>query len=165
MRTDSNIKKPSHRIAAVSVLLLIAAIVFLPACSEEAATAKPLYAYKSEYVGDNSNTVGLFVSLPYGAALTKTELRTDAEPYGIVATYDFMYYNSIPEDYEAVWEDNAAIVFALIGNVDEIYFNSGANTYYTAYRTDFEVKFNQDMRMFAKNEDTFTAFLAELEKP
>ncbi|HWS30628.1 MAG TPA: M56 family metallopeptidase [Clostridia bacterium] len=158
-----NFKKPSRWIAAASVLLVIAAAVFLLAGGEKAVTAKPLYAYKSEYVGDNSNTVGLLTSLPYGAALQKTELRTDAQPYGIVATYDFSYFNSIPEDYEAVWEDNAATVFALIGNVDEIYFNSGMNTYYAAYRADFEAKFKQDMRLFSKDEAAFAAFLAELE--
>ena len=159
-----NFKKPSRWIAAASVLLVIFAAVFLLAGGEKAVTAKPLYAYKSEYVGDNSNTVGLLASLPYGAALQKTELRTDAQPYGIVATYDFSYFNSIPEDYEAVWEDNAATVFALIGNVDEIYFNSGMNTYYAAYRGDFEVRFKQDMRLFSKDEATFAAFLAELEE-
>lgn len=164
MRTDINFKKFSRWIAAASALLVIFAAVFLLAGCEEAANVKPLYAYKSEYVGDNSNTVNLLKNLPYGAALEKTELRTDAQPYGIVATYDFTYFNSIPEDYGAVWEDNAAIVFALIGNVDEIYFNSGMNTYYTAYRADFEAKFNKDIRLFAKDEATFSAFLMELEK-
>jgi hypothetical protein len=164
MWTDINFKKFSRWIVAASALLVIFAAVFLLAGCEEAANVKPLYAYQSESVGDNSNTVNLLKNLPYGAALEKTELRTDAQPYGIVATYDFTYFNSIPEDYGAVWEDNAAIVFALIGNVDEIYFNSGMNTYYTAYRADFEAKFNKDIRLFAKDEATFSAFLMELEK-
>ncbi len=157
-----NFRKPSRWIGAASLLLVIATVMFLLAGGRPVGT-EPLYAYKSEYVGDNSNTVNLLISLPYGTALKKTELRTDAPPYGIVATYDFTVFSSIPEDYEGVWKDIAATVFVLIGNVDEIYFNSGANTYYIAYRTDFDMEFGQDMRLFAKDENTFSAFLKMLE--
>jgi|GEM_PF-5775559 len=124
--------------------------------------ADALYACKSAYVGDNSNTVGLLQNLAYGAALQKTELRTQAQPYGIIATYNFNRLGSVPEDYQQAWEENAAVVFALIGNADGISFNSGFNTYYTAYRADYEAKFGQDLRAFAQDEETFSAFVQTL---
>ena len=134
----------------------------LPGSSASAEQAAAFYAYKSAYVADSTNTVGLLSSLSYGAALQKTELLTQKEPYGIIATYDFTSFNSIPEDYRQAWEQNAAILFALIGNVEEIYFNSGANTFSIAYRAEFETEFGQDMRLFAQDEEAFAAFLKKL---
>lgn len=161
IRSILDFKKPSRWIAATSLLLVAAVGVFLLSGEKKAGNTTP-YAYKSAYVGDNANTVNLLTHLSYGAALKKTEFRTDAPPYGIIATYDFTLFDSIPENYEKAWKDNAATIFALIGNVEELYFNSGANTYYTAYRTDFEGEYGQDLRLFAKDAASFAAFLARL---
>lgn len=91
--------------------------------SAPASDSKKLYDLKGTYIGDNSKVrhiadLANFVDLP----IQSIELKTDSKPYAVTinykvdsrANYRFFDYSS--------FNKNAAVMFCLIPNADEIHF-------------------------------------------
>jgi len=84
-----------------------------------------LYQYKNTYVGDNSKLSAIINLLPYtGLPVQSLELQTDHAPYGITVNYqvDSRTNYRFRDDISTAWNQNAAVMFSLITNADEIVF-------------------------------------------
>lgn len=81
--------------------------------------ADVLYRYRTQYVGDSSKVSNLIQQLPYAEFRRDMSLKTGSQPYGITVNYDFNDFNPVA----LTLRQNAAVMFALIGNVEEITFN------------------------------------------
>ncbi|OEH84288.1 DUF4825 domain-containing protein [Desulfuribacillus stibiiarsenatis] len=79
-----------------------------------------LFQYKDSYVGDNSAVVNTVIHLQGAKHFSGLELKTKAEPYGIIIKYDWS--ESELNVIETVIY-NATYLFALIQNVDWITFH------------------------------------------
>ncbi len=102
--------------------------------------ATVLRQFKSKYVGDHVNVGNLLRNLPYAQYLKGgISLQTENTPYGINVNYDFMQSNNSVnnaddntgnkpdgdagldlDQVETTLRNNAAVIFALIDNVDII---------------------------------------------
>ncbi|MEA4815226.1 MAG: M56 family metallopeptidase [Oscillospiraceae bacterium] len=131
-----NYKKPAFWIIIVAVVVcVVAGICLLSNPKEKADTsyenpnAEQLFACRTAYVGDNSavgNIVGL-LKFPDDVGYDHIELQTSAEPYGVDVYFSVTnevkaaYNKSSPENID-VFRKDACIMFALIGNADEVAF-------------------------------------------
>jgi hypothetical protein len=122
-----NYKRPTFWVIAVA---LVAAIVVAVGLFTNPITAKPddntlasqLLKNKTEYVGNNSKVGAIISSLtfPKNIVYDSFELFTDSEPFAITVNLkkDTETRNlSSAEANQQQLEDNAIIMFALIGNV------------------------------------------------
>ncbi len=84
-----------------------------------------LYIHKDTYTGNNSAVGAIIQALQHDDLSVKSfELQTENQPYGITVNYEVENRAKQPfnEDIEAAWNKNAAIMFSLIPNADELYF-------------------------------------------
>ncbi|MDD2421883.1 MAG: DUF4825 domain-containing protein [Heliobacteriaceae bacterium] len=120
--------------ALVLILALTGVTGTVVACNntQESALDKPggyaekLYQYHGTYVGDNSKVAAIVQALDYkDLPLKSIELKTDYEPYRIAVNYmvDSRAHYRFPNDIETAWNKNAAVMFSLIPNADEIMFS------------------------------------------
>lgn len=87
--------------------------------------AKLLFNLKDTYTGDNSGVGAIIQTLQYNDLQIKSfGLLTENQPYGITVNYEVENRAKQPfnEDIEVAWNKNAAIMFSLIPNADELYF-------------------------------------------
>ncbi|WP_077713035.1 DUF4825 domain-containing protein [Desulforamulus ferrireducens] len=129
--------------------------------------AEVLYQYKTPYVGDNGKVVNLIDSLPYANLRQKVYLQTQTVPYGITVDYDFSNAAAEAQQMEVNFRNNAAIMFALIENVDEITFvakGTGQPVKYHYERAKLQKEFARDLRHYAKDIATLQSLLEELPK-
>lgn len=93
-------------------------------------SAETIIQYKTAYVGDNSKVVNLLRNLPYATFVKEVSLKTDARPYEITVQYVF---SSDSKPIPDTMQNNAIIVFSLVGNVDAVNFKvdtaEGEHTY------------------------------------
>jgi hypothetical protein len=84
-----------------------------------------MYQYRGTYTGDNSKVGAIVNALKYTDLPVKSiELKTDSAPYGITVNYlvdNRAKYRDLG-DIETGWNKNAAVMFSLIPNADEIMF-------------------------------------------
>ena len=128
-----NYKKP--RFWVIIVALAVAIVVGVGLFTNPI-TAKPvdnsltsqLFKNKTEYVGDNSKVGGIIslLTFPKNIAYDSFELLTNNEPYAITVnqktdTETRNLYSG--EANQQQFQDNAMIMFALIGNVEYIDFS------------------------------------------
>jgi len=130
-----NYKKPAFWVMVLAVIALVVSIVAFSTNPPNGATAPDSYsgyaidalmANKTPYVGDNSKVVGLIdaMPLPKGIVRDTVALQTGHEPYEITIHYimkdasDAMVNGAIRGD---TFQCNAAMLFALIDNVDVIH--------------------------------------------
>ncbi len=164
-----NYKKPAFWVIAVA---LVAASVVAVGLFTNPITAKPddnsltsrLLNNKTDYVGNNSKVGGIISLLRFPENITydSFELFTDSEPYAITVnlktdTETVKLYGD--EANQKQFEDNAIIMFALIGNVENIKFNieDGLEPYSMQYAREWaNNKYGKDVRDFAKSEEEFS---------
>lgn len=128
-----NYKKPVFWVIAVSIIAIIFIAIGLitnpsgSLKSEENNFTEKIYKYRTPYVGDNSKVANIINSLPVPETLhhRKIQLFTDKEPYGIQITYETT--NDVKESFlikenQLIFDENAAIIFSLVGNADYIDF-------------------------------------------
>ncbi|BAH08140.1 DUF5301 domain-containing protein [Clostridium kluyveri] len=128
-----NYKKPVFWVMASSIIAVIFISIGLitnPLGSlkpEENDFTEKIYKYRTPYVGDNSKVLNIINSLPVPETLhhRKIQLFTDKKPYGIQITYETT--NDVKESFlrkenQLIFDENAAIIFSLVGNADYIDF-------------------------------------------
>ncbi|MFL0194224.1 DUF5301 domain-containing protein [Clostridium sp. WILCCON 0269] len=128
-----NYKRPVFWVIAASIIALILISIGLitnpsgSLKSEKNDFTEKIYKYRTPYVGDNSKVLNIINSLPAPETLhhAKIKLFTDKEPYGIQITYETT--NDIKESFlrkenQLIFDENAAIIFSLVGNADYINF-------------------------------------------
>ena len=129
--------------------------------------AKTLLSYKTAYVGNNSKVSGIVNNLPVPVGLIreKTVLLTEKAPYGIVVHYDIKNSNGIVIDGSVdrlFLYQNAAVMFSLIDNVDNIKFvlsDNGASYEFSYTRQMADEYFGRDVRQYSKTITDFEEFL------
>lgn len=171
-----NYKKPAFWVMVLAVIALVVSIVAFSSNPPKSSTAPEVYsgysidallANKTPYVGDNSKVVGLIdaMPLPKGIVRDTVALQTSQEPYEITINYlmkdasDAMVNGNLRgNDFER----NAAMLFALIDNVDVIHCRIADQTGQhdgASYTLDFtRDRTNQwlgvDMRPYSGSADT-----------
>lgn len=102
----------------ISALLLLA-ILIVSGCSTKN-EKEDIFEFKDSYVGDNSAVGSIVNQLRSADHFKNLELKTTAEPHGIVLNYD---WSDSEENYKKTVINNATFLFALVQNVDWITFN------------------------------------------
>jgi len=165
-------KKPAFRIiaAALAAAVIVAFGLFadpITGKSDADSLASQLLKNKTEYVGNNSKVGGIVYLLPppRNADYDYFELFTDSEPYAVTVhlktdteTKDF-YSN---EENQQQFADNAVIMFALIGNVENINFSldDGLTPYSVQYTREWaNARYGKDVRDFAANREEFAKLI------
>lgn len=155
----------SIKVVFTVVLLCAVVIIFLRLTSGASKAEAPpgvngysaetIIQYKTAYVGDNSKVVNLLRSLPYATFVKEVSLKTDAKPYEITVQYVF---SSDSKPIPDTMQNNAIIVFSLVGNADAVNFKvdtaEGEQTYrYT--RTQLQMLYPDDLRSYSRDLQTF----------
>jgi beta-lactamase regulating signal transducer with metallopeptidase domain len=167
-----NYKKPRFWVIAVA---LVAVIVVGVGLFTNPITAKPidnsltsqLLKNKTEYVGDNSKVGGIISLLmfPKNIAYDSFELLTNSEPFAIIVnlktdTESRDLYSG--EANQQQFQDNAVIMFALIGNVEYINFSidDGLAPYSIQYTREWaNHQYGKDVRDFARSKEEFSKLI------
>ena len=163
-----NYKKPTFWVIAVaSVMAIVVGIglftnPIVPKPDDKSLAAQFL-KFETEYVGDNSKVGGIIslLTFPENIAYDSFELFTDIEPYAITVnlktdTETRNLYSG--EANQQQFQDNAMIMFALIGNVEYIDFSldDGLAPYSMQYTRGWaNHKCGKDVRDFAKSKEEF----------
>lgn len=167
-----NYKKPTFWVIAVA---LVAAIVVGVGLFTNPITAKPVensltsqfLKNKTEYVGDNSKVGGIISLLTFPKNITydSFELFTDSEPFAITVNLktDTETRNLYSDEAnQQQFQDNAMIMFALIGNVEYINFSldDGLSPYSIQYTRGWaNHQYGKDVRDFAKSKEEFSKLI------
>lgn len=136
-------KKPSFYLVVMTIVLMgMIGFILLsnPIGKKEDAVNgldyKKIYEHKTLYVGDASKVSGLASNLYYSEFKEGIALKTDGKPYGVTVNYSQIPKDLSKEDTSSISDKmlkNAAIMFCLIDNVDEINFvfhdNGVVNTF------------------------------------
>jgi len=171
-----NYKKPAFWILVLAVMALVVSMVAFSTNPPNGPTAADSYsgysidallANKTPYVGDNSKVVGLIdaMPLPKGMIRDTVALQTSQVPYEITIHYlikdasDAMVNGNLRGD---AFQRNAAMLFALIDNVDVIHCRIADQTgqhdgafYGFSYSRDVaEQWLGEDMRPYSASAET-----------
>ncbi|KZL90302.1 DUF5301 domain-containing protein [Clostridium magnum] len=127
-----NYKKPVFWVVLASTITVEGVSIALMTnpiniSTDEKDFANKIYEYRTPYVENNSKVVNIAKELPVPEALnfTKVQLFTDKEPYSLHITYQTtkkIQRSFLETGNQSTFDQNAAIMFALIGNVDQINF-------------------------------------------
>lgn len=108
-------------ISVVCAALLLTGLLCFSGCGTQTQNSD-LYDSRVEFIGDASSVGHLIDQLQYGAYGDYTiALQTDKEPYGLTISYE-----KAPNDPEAFAKDmekKACLLFALIDNLGEVYWD------------------------------------------
>lgn len=127
-----NYKKPVFWVFLAAVIIIVCTCIGLitnpsPMSKEKNNFTAKVYKYKTPYIGDNSKVVNIAKELPVPETLShaKVQLFTDKEPYGMQITYQTT--NDVKEsflrkDNQTIFDENAAVIFALVGNAQYVNF-------------------------------------------
>lgn len=176
-----NYKKPAFWVMVLAVIALVISMVAFSTNPPNGATAPDLYsgysidallANKTPYVGDNSKVVALIdaMPLPKGIVRDTVALQTSHEPYEITIHYlmkdasDAMVNGNLRGD---AFQRNAAMLFALIDNVDGIHCKIADQTgqhdgafYGFSYSRDVaEQWLGEDVRPYSASGDRLKALI------
>lgn len=155
-------------------LLLLSSLLLTSALDKGTASdiisaydAEGLLKYRTPYAGNNSKVVNIINLLPLSNWRKEVSLQTDSTPYGITVNYDFRETELTGEQVLETLRSNAAVMFALIENVDLIKFTSnfsvGATETVAFARRELQQEFPQKLWEYSKDISTFKAFLEELD--
>jgi beta-lactamase regulating signal transducer with metallopeptidase domain len=131
----------------------------------KAAQTERLFANRTRYIGDNSKDIALLRALewPIGAQFRKLQLQTSRAPYGMTVTFRVSddYLAVVPQLQDANWKANAILLLSLIDNAETIDFvmdfpRGSERLSFT--RTEANALLETDVRAFARDLDTFSAF-------
>ena len=171
-----NYKKPAFWVMVLAVTALVVSMIAFSTNPPNGPTAPDLYsgysidalmANKTPYVGDNSKVVALIDAMPLPKGITRdtVALQTGHEPYEITVYY-IMKDASGATVNGAIQGDafqrNAAMLFALIDNVDVIHCKIADQTgqhdgafYGFSYSRDVaEQWLGEDVRPYSASADT-----------
>lgn len=167
-----NYKKPTFWVIAVALVIVLVVAVGL---FTNPITAKPddnsltsqLLKNKTEYVGDNSKVGGIIslLTFPESIAYDSFKLSTDSEPFTVTVNLKTdtktknLYSGEVNQQR---FQDNAIIMFALIGNVEYISFNldDGLAPYFIQYTRGWaNHQYGKDVRDFAKSKEEFSKLI------
>ncbi|MEA4987329.1 MAG: DUF4825 domain-containing protein, partial [Anaerovorax sp.] len=171
-----NYKKPAFWIIIVCIIAVLMVCLGLMANPNEEETfqndiSAKFLEFKTEYVGDNSKIGGIInlLEFPDKVSYSSFELFTDEPPYAVTVNLKAdsetrNYYTG--ETLQTPFENNAIILFALIGNVDYVNFSidDGIVEPYTVQYTRqwADMRFDKNVRDFAVSEKTFKELLIKL---
>lgn len=127
-----NYKKPVFWVvivAAITVICVSIGLISNPASisTDQQDFIKEIYQYRTPYIGDNSKVVNIAKKLPVPKTLTNTKVQlfTDKAPYTLEITYQTttkVERSFLETVNQGVFDQNAAIMFSLIGNVENVNF-------------------------------------------
>jgi bla regulator protein blaR1 len=178
----SSSKKGKYQ-ATLCLVLILTLCGLLVGCNQQkqwnssgldmAVQAKELLKFKSQYVGDNSNTVGLIdaLGMPQGVKRGDIELQTKKLPYRITINCKLDNNNELVkngiEDDTPFYRD-AIILFSLIDNVDTVTIKReegvGSSSSFDYTRKMAQQSFiGTDVRNFTKNTADFESFLKKVQ--
>jgi hypothetical protein len=122
---------------AISLAIVMALAVSCTFTAEEQSYAETLLEYKTAYIGDNSKVENLLDALHFddGWERDTFELKTDERPYRLTINFNANaeavealvftqeeVENPEPNPQPSLASESALMLFALIDNVDEVYF-------------------------------------------
>jgi hypothetical protein len=165
---DNNVK-PSYRFNLINREEIFKRLeeVFAGKDGRAAYDIDALLKNKTLYIGDNSRVVALIDALPLPRGITRgmVELATADPPYGVTIDYN------LEDDSVQIGEEqflrNSMLLFALIGNVEEVthrgFWNnkmlSSIPINFTYTRADAERVVAGDLRQFAENRESLAELL------
>ncbi len=158
-----NFKKPAFWVILLAVVATGATSIVLasnPIEKTEPSLADQYMAYKTDYIGDNSKVGGIIslLEFPEDISVDHFELQTDTEPYGVTI---FLNVDNVAYDtLTACWK-NAAILFALVGNVSTVSFSYDldlTNTY-SYSKAEIDAMYEMDVRSCTENVEAFKSLL------
>ncbi|MDW7650025.1 MAG: M56 family metallopeptidase [Bacillota bacterium] len=123
-----------------------------------------LLSHRTPYVGNSSKVSNLLMALPLAEYRENLSLQTNETPYGVTVNYDFTSTSLTDREIAETLRNNAALMFALIDNVDIITFGAAGVTpgSYRYERSELEQDFGKDLREFAVNNDTLQLLVSSL---
>ncbi|MCT4686580.1 M56 family metallopeptidase [Vallitalea sp.] len=167
-----NYRKPKFWVIAVALVVAIVVAVGLftnpiTVKQDNNSLTSQLLKNKTEYVGDNSKVGGIISLLTFSKniAYDSFELFTDSKPFSITVnlktdTETRNLYSG--EANQQQFQDNAMIMFALIGNVEYINFNldDGLTPYSMQYTREWaNDQYGKNVRDFAKSKEEFSKLI------
>jgi beta-lactamase regulating signal transducer with metallopeptidase domain len=115
--------------AAIAVVCVGVGLISNPqsASTGESDSIQEIYQYRTPYLGDNSNVVHIADRLPVPKTLTRTKVRlfTDKAPYMVEINYKTtptVREAFVKPDNQTIFDQNAVLMFALIGNTESVKF-------------------------------------------
>lgn len=115
--------------AAIAVVCVGVGLISNPqsALTGENDSIQEIYQYRTPYLGDNSKVVHIADRLPVPKALTRTKVRlfTDEAPYMVEVNYKTtptVREAFVKPDNQTIFDQNAVLMFALIGNNESVKF-------------------------------------------
>ncbi|WP_246552286.1 M56 family metallopeptidase [Vallitalea pronyensis] len=167
-----NYRKPRFWVIVVALVVAIVVSIGLftdPITVKEDnnSLTSQLLKNKTEYVGDNSKVGSIISLLTFSKNITydSFELFTDSKPFSITVnlktdTETRNLYSG--EANQQQFQDNAMIMFALIGNVEYINFNldDGLIPYSMQYTREWaNDQYGKNVRDFAKSKEEFSKLI------
>lgn len=166
-----NYRKPTFWAVAAA---LTAAMVLVVGLFTDPVTAKSgsddyisrLLEYKTAYVGNNAKVGNIIylLPLPENAVYDSFELFTENEPYGIAVNLKTKNFQIRSAD-EQLLSNNAVMMFALIGNVENITFRLAdeKGLYVMQFTREWaNAEYGKDVRTFAESEEAFADLVKSL---
>ena len=169
-----NYRKPAFWIVIVAVIAVVCVSVGLMANPKAISAGKTdfvqkIYQYRTPYLGDNSKVVNITDRLPVPKTLTRTQVQlfTSKSPYTVEVTYQTT--PAVRESFskinnQTVFDQNAVLMFALIGNTETVKFvlNDGKqNLLIQRNREWANEKMAKDVWKNSSTVEKFAAFFAE----
>ncbi len=142
--------------------------------SEQVYNADYLFENKTSYVGNNSKVLHIIDNLQFSNYRGEVALQTEKIPYGVTVNYDFQ--NLVEGEYQKAkikneerlklaLKRNAAMMFCLISNLDNLNFVCHTNNGQAEYRfTRAEVQkdYKEDLKEYSKDKNKFGDFAIKL---
>lgn len=138
---------------SIMIIAMLMATLLLGCSMEEKQPFESLLSYKESYVGDASAVGAIVRELPGSETFNGMALQTGEKPYGITLKYNIL---------AGEWEDinsqnlmmyNAASLFALVHNVDNITFvlEGDRETQIHFLRSEIEALIKEDWAYYYEN--------------
>jgi hypothetical protein len=130
------------------VFLSLFLSLFITGCNTESESVD-LFQYKDSFIGDASAVSAIIRHLPNSESFKDMELKTKAEPYGMIVNYKSMMNH---KKMQETIIHNATFLFALVKNADWIQFQFGDQTEEVS-RKQLLDWYGQDVISFTNQED------------
>jgi len=126
-----------------------------------------LFSYKSDYIGDASNTRNLlnYLAYPNNLPVEKIKLQTDKSPYklAVFLKLSLSEGQEYAVDYTMIAKDSA-ILLALIDNLEIIDYNFVQGDYglvFSMTREDIDSLFDESIKTYGESSDAFCTALPQ----
>lgn len=124
---------------AIALILVVVLIMSISACGrkEEMYEVPDLQQYKTDYVGDAPNVIGIVSSQDYptGYLYDSIEIQSETKPYGLTV---FLRVEPSVSKIEDELQINADMAFDLIGNLETLdYKNADSKEMIVSYERSY----------------------------